>query len=118
MQAELYLLVLQPNRNLEVNSPYVFISNDESMPLIPSITLQPSFANIDNVLESIIQHYIGIPSFNIDYVLYDLRINNGELNIFYYCFIPSDISLKQGFLHDIQDIQHVTFYQKLIKKLF
>lgn len=118
MQAEVYLLVLQPNRNIELDSPYMFISNDESMPLIPSITLEPSFANIENVLESIIQHYIGIPSFNIDYILYDLKINNGALNIFYYCFIPASVNLKQGFLHNIQNIQNVTSYQKLIKKLF
>lgn len=118
MQTELYLLVLQPNRDLEIDSPYMFISNDESMPLIPSISLQPSFANIENVLESIIQHYIGIPSFNIDYVLYDVRITNGTLHIFYYCFIPSSVSVKEGFLHNIQNIQNVTSYQKLIKKLF
>lgn len=118
MQVEVYLLMLQPNRYLTENySPYLFISNDESMPLIPSVPLKPEYISMENVLESMVQYYIGVPSFNIDYVLYDLNLTNGMLNVFYYCFIPSGIDLKNGFAQNLEEIKNVTSYKKLIKKL-
>jgi hypothetical protein len=119
MQVETYLLLLQPNKNIVENPcPYLFVSNDESMPLIPSVQLQPEYANMETILGSIVEYYIGAPSFSTDYILYDVKLINGVVNIFYYCFIPFSIEIKNGFLHNIDDIQNVTAYQKLIQKLF
>lgn len=115
MNANLFLLMLKPNFE-NSDGEYHFISEDE-MPSIPSMPIDKNFGSIENILESMLSYYIGLPLFNPTYILFDIALQEDDINIYYYTFIPSQINLVHGYLNNISEISDVQSYQKLLKKI-
>lgn len=116
MKTIAYLLMIKP---IENSKEYEIISDTEEYITIPSFPIEEGYPDIEVILEALAKRYIGYNNDIVvnDFVISKASLNNSEIGLYYYTFIPHNSVRQYGYFKNISLLSQIKEYSRIISKL-